>query len=131
MCCLSWPRDVRISVMGASGCVSWQFDKKGVIVIEKDGQDEDEAMMAFLDAGADDVDLEGEVFEVFTAPDDFSVVREALEQAEYKILDANVEMVPQNYIALSSEDDLKNMQKLLDALEDNDDVQNVYHNWEE
>ena len=117
--------------LGASGCVSWQFDKKGVIVIEKDGQDEDEAMMAFLEAGADDVDLEGEVFEVFTAPDDFSAVREAIEQTEYKILDANVEMVPQNYISLSSEDDLKNMQKLLDALEDNDDVQNVYHNWEE
>ncbi len=117
--------------LGASGCVSWQFDKKGVIVIEKDGLDEDEAMMAFLDAGADDVDLEGEVFEVFTAPDDFSAVREALETAEYKILDANVEMVPQNYITLTAEDDLKNMQKLLDALEDNDDVQNVYHNWEE
>ena len=116
--------------LGASGCVSWQFDKKGVIVIEKDGQDEDEAMMAFLDAGADDVDLEGEVFEVFTAPDDFSTVREALE-TDFKILDANVEMVPQNYITLSTEDDLKNMQKLLDALEDNDDVQNVYHNWEE
>ena len=117
--------------LGASGCVSWQFDKKGVIVIEKDGQDEDEAMMAFLEAGADDVDLDGEVFEVFTAPDDFSAVREAIEQTEYKILDANVEMVPQNYITLSTEDDLKNMQKLLDALEDNDDVQNVYHNWEE
>lgn len=117
--------------LGASGCVSWQFDKKGVIVIEKDGLDEDEAMMAFLDAGADDVDLEGEVFEVFTAPDDFSAVREALETAEFKILDANVEMVPQNYITLSTEDDLKNMQKLLDALEDNDDVQNVYHNWDE
>lgn len=116
--------------LGASGCVSWQFDKKGVIVIEKDELDEDEAMMAFLDAGADDVDLEGEVFEVFTAPDDFSTVREALE-ADFKILDANVEMVPQNYITLSAEDDLKNMQKLLDALEDNDDVQNVYHNWEE
>jgi len=117
--------------LGASGCVSWQFDKKGVIVIEKEDADEDEAMMAFLDAGADDVDLDGEVFEVFTAPDDFSAVREALEQTEYKILDANVEMVPQNYITLSTDDDLKNMQKLLDALEDNDDVQNVYHNWEE
>ena len=117
--------------LGASGCVSWQFDKKGVIIIAKDELDEDEAMLAFLDAGADDVDAEGEVFEVFTAPDDFSSVREALENGGYTILDANVEMVPQNYITLSSEDDLKNMQKLLDALEDNDDVQNVYHNWEE
>ncbi|MBR5478959.1 MAG: YebC/PmpR family DNA-binding transcriptional regulator [Clostridia bacterium] len=117
--------------LGATGCVSWQFDQKGVIIISKDDLDEDEAMLSFLDAGADDVDTEGEVFEVFTAPDDFSSVREALENAGFAILEANVEMVPQNYITLSSEDDLKNMQKLLDALEDNDDVQNVYHNWEE
>ena len=117
--------------LGATGCVSWQFDQKGVIIISKENLDEDEAMLAFLDAGADDVDAEGEVFEVYTVPDDFSSVREVLESAGFAILDANVEMVPQNYITLSSEDDLKNMQKLLDALEDNDDVQNVYHNWEE
>ena len=117
--------------MGATGCVSWQFDQKGVIVIEKGDTDEDEMMLAFLDAGADDVDLDGEVYQVFTKPDDFSTVREALESAGHPILDANVEMVAQNYITLTSEDDLKNMQKLLDALEDNDDVQNVYHNWEE
>ena len=117
--------------MGATGCVSWQFDQKGVIVIEKGDTDEDEMMLAFLDAGADDVDLDGEVYEVFTKPEDFSAVREALEQAGHVILDANVEMVAQNYIALTSENDLKNMQKLLDALEDNDDVQNVWHNWEE
>lgn len=117
--------------MGATGCVSWQFDQKGVIVIEKGDTDEDEMMLAFLDAGADDVDLDGEVYEVFTKPDDFSAVRETLEQAGHTILDANVEMVAQNYITLTSDDDLKNMQKLLDALEDNDDVQNVWHNWEE
>ena len=114
--------------LGATGCVSWQFDQKGVIIISKENLDEDEAMLAFLDAGADDVDAEGEVFEVYTVPDDFSSVREVLESAGFAILDANVEMVPQNYITLSSEDDLKNMQKLLDALEDNDDVQNVWHN---
>lgn len=117
--------------LGATGCVSWQFDQKGVIVIEKGDTDEDEMMLAFLDAGADDIDMEGEVYEVFTTPDDFSTVREALEAANHPILDANIEMVPQNYVELSSEDDIKNMQKLLDALEDNDDVQNVYHNWEE
>ncbi len=117
--------------LGATGCVSWQFDQKGVIVIEKGDTDEDEMMLAFLDAGADDIDMEGEVYQVFTKPEDFSAVREALESANYPILDANIEMVPQNYVELSSEDDIKNMQKLLDALEDNDDVQNVYHNWEE
>ncbi len=117
--------------LGATGCVSWQFDQKGVIVIEKGDTDEDEMMLAFLDAGADDIDMEGEVYQVFTKPEDFSTVREALEADGHPILDANIEMVPQNYITLSSEDDIKNMQKLLDALEDNDDVQNVYHNWEE
>lgn len=117
--------------LGATGCVSWQFDQKGVIVIEKGDTDEDEMMLAFLDAGADDIDMEGEVYQVFTKTEDFSTVREALEADGHPILDANIEMVPQNYIALSSEDDIKNMQKLLDALEDNDDVQNVYHNWEE
>ena len=117
--------------LGASGCVSWQFDQKGVIVVEKGERDEDELMLAFLDAGADDIDLDGEVCEIFTKPDDFSAVRETLESEGYPILDANVEMVAQNYITLSSEEDLKNMQKLLDALEDNDDVQNVWHNWEE
>ncbi len=117
--------------LGATGCVSWQFDQKGVIVIEKGDTDEDEMMLAFLDAGADDIDMEGEVYQVFTKPEDFSAVREALEADGHPILDANIEMVPQNYITLSSEDDIKNMQKLLDALEDNDDVQNVYHNWEE
>jgi len=116
--------------LGATGCVSWQFDQKGVIVIEKGDTDEDEMMLGFLDAGADDIDMEGEVYEVFTTPDDFSTVREALEAANHPILDANIEMVPQNYVELSSEDDIKNMQKLLDALEDNDDVQNVYHNWD-
>ena len=117
--------------LGASGCVSWQFDQKGVIVVEKGERDEDELRLAFLDAGADDIDLDGEVCEVFTKPDDFSAVRETLESEGYPILDANVEMVAQNYITLSGEEDLKNMQKLLDALEDNDDVQNVWHNWEE
>ena len=117
--------------LGATGCVSWQFDQKGVIILEKDGQDEDEMMLACLDAGAEDIDTEGEVFEVYAAPEDFGAVRDALEAAGHKILSAEIEMVPQNYTKLTAEDDLKNMQKLLDNLEDNDDVQNVWHNWEE
>ncbi|MEG2377602.1 MAG: YebC/PmpR family DNA-binding transcriptional regulator [Clostridia bacterium] len=118
--------------LGASGCVSWQFDKKGVIVIEKvEGQDEDERMLEFVEAGADDVSADGDVFEVFTDPDDFSSVCEALEALHCTVLSAEVEKVPQNYIELTSEEDLKNMQKLLDALDDNDDVSSVYHNWDE
>lgn len=117
--------------LGATGCVGWQFDQKGVIILEKDGKDEDETMMICLDAGAEDIDTEGEVIEVYTAPDDFGAVNDALEAAGYKILSAEVEMVPQNYTKLTDEDDIKNMQKLLDAMEDNDDVQNVWHNWDE
>ncbi len=117
--------------LGATGCVSWQFDRKGVIILEKDGKDEDETMMLCLDAGAEDFDAEGEVFEVYTDPDDFGKVNDALEAAGYKILSAEVEMVPQNYTKLENEDDIKNMQKLLDIMEDNDDIQNVWHNWDE
>ncbi len=117
--------------LGATGCVGWQFDQKGVIILEKDGKDEDETMMICLDAGAEDIDTEGEVIEVYTAPDDFGAVNDALEAAGYKILSAEVEMVPQNYTKLTDEDDIKNMQKLLDAMDDNDDVQNVWHNWDE
>ncbi len=117
--------------LGATGCVGWQFDQKGVIILEKDGKDEDETMMVCLDAGAEDIDTEGEVIEVYTAPDDFGAVNDALEAAGYKILSAEVEMVPQNYTKLTDEDDIKNMQKLLDAMDDNDDVQNVWHNWDE
>ena len=117
--------------LGATGCVGWQFDQKGVIILEKDGKDEDETMMVCLDAGAEDIDTESEVIEVYTAPDDFGAVNDALEAAGYKILSAEVEMVPQNYTKLTDEDDIKNMQKLLDAMDDNDDVQNVWHNWDE
>lgn len=117
--------------MGATGCVSWMFDRKGVFVIDREGLDEDAVMLEALDAGAEDFAAEDEVFEVYTAPDDFSAVRTNLEERGYSFLSAQVEMVPQNYIRLESEDDLKNMQKLLDMLEDNDDVQNVWHNWEE
>ena len=116
--------------MGATGCVGWQFDKKGVLIIERDGQDEDEVMMTALDAGAEDFQADEETFEIYTAPEDFGAVREALEAAGFTFAQAEVEMVPQNYITLTNEDDMAKMRKLLDNLEDNDDVQNVWHNWE-
>ena len=87
-------------------------------------------MMTALDAGADDFQADDETFEIYTNPDDFGAVREALEQAGFTFAQAEVEMVPQNYISLTNEEDMAKMRKLLDNLEDNDDVQNVWHNWE-
>ena len=118
--------------LGATGCVSWSFDQKGVIVIEKEDLDEDTVMMDALDAGADDMDAsDDECFEITTTPDGFGTVLAALEEKGYSFVSAKVEMVPQNYVKLESEEDIKNMEKLIDALEENEDVQNVYHNWEQ
>ena len=119
--------------LGAAGCVSWCFDRKGVIVIDnEDGDYEEETvMMDALDAGAADFETEEGCFTVYTDPDDFLAVSKALEDKKYKFLSAQVEMVPQNYQKLENEEDIKNMEKLLDALEDDDDVQNVWHNWEQ
>ena len=118
--------------LGAIGCVSWSFDKKGVIVIDnEEGElDEETVMMDALDAGAADFEADGSIFEITTEPDDFNAVVKALEEKGYSFVSAEVEMVPQNYITLSGEGDVKNMQKLIDMLEDNDDVQNVWHNWD-
>ncbi len=118
--------------MGASGCVSWSFDRKGVIVIdnEDDELDEDTVMMDALEAGVDDVQKDGEVFEVTTDPDAFQQVFDALEKAGYKFVSAQVEMVPQTYVTVDGEGDRKNLTKMLEMFEDNDDVQNVWHNWE-
>lgn len=116
--------------MGTPGSVSWSFDKKGVIIIESAGLDADSVMMTALEAGAGDFASEGEVFEIFTEPDDFPAVRDALEK-DYYLLSAQVEMVAQTYSALTDEEDIKRMQRLLDALEENDDVQDVWHNWDE
>ena len=116
--------------LGNSGCVSWQFEKKGVLVIERDGQDEDEMMEMALEAGADDILSGDEAFEIYTDPDAFSEVREALEAQGIEFVQADVELVPTNTITLDKPEDREKMRKLLDALEDNDDVQNVYHNWE-
>ena len=120
--------------MGAANCVSWSFDRKGVIVIDNEDEDldEDTVMMAALDAGASDFEADGPVMTVYTADEDVATVSEALTAAGYKLLSAQSEMLPQNgYIKLTSEDDIKNMQKMLDMFEDNDDVQNVWHNWED
>ena len=121
--------------MGTANCVSWSFDRKGVIVIdnEDDELDEDAVMMDALDAGAADFENEGdETMTVYTAEDDVAAVADALTAKGYKLLSAQVEMLPQNgYIKLTNEDDIKNMQKMLDMFEDNDDVQNVWHNWED
>ena len=120
--------------MGASGCVSWSFDKKGVIVIaDEDAElDEETVMMDAMDcAGVEDFEPEEGCFTITTDPDAFNDVVKALEGKGYTFASAQVEMVPQNYITLSDEGDLKNMNKLIDMLEDSDDVQNVWHNWEE
>ncbi len=115
--------------MGAQGSVAWQFDQKGVLVVEREGRDEDEFMMEALDCGAEDFTAEDDVFEILTDPANFSEVREALESKGVTFVTAEVQMVPQNYISLTSEEDIKSMEKLLDVLEENDDVQNVWHNW--
>lgn len=117
--------------LGATGCVSWSFDQKGVIVIEREDLDEDTVMMDALDAGADDMTADEDCFEITTSPDAFGEVLAKLEEKGYVFASAEVEMVPQNYVKLESEDDVKNMEKLIDFLEENDDVQNVYHNWEQ
>lgn len=119
--------------MGAPGCVSWSFDRKGVIVIDnEEGElDEDTVMMDALDAGAADFEADGPALEITTDPDTFNAVVKALEEKGYSFVNADIEMVPQNTIVLSSEGDVKNMEKLIDMLEDNDDIQNVWHNWQE
>ena len=119
--------------LGAPGCVSWSFDRKGVIVIDNsEGElDEDSVMMDALDAGAADFEADGEALEITTDPDAFNDVVKALEAKGYSFVNAEIEMVPQNYITLESEDDVKNMEKLIEFLEDNDDVQNVWHNWQQ
>lgn len=117
--------------LGATGCVSWSFDQKGIIIIEKEDLDEDTVMMDALDAGADDMSVEDECFEITTSPDAFGGVLAKLEEKGYVFVNAAVEMVPQNYVKLESEEDIRNMEKLIDLLEENDDVQSVYHNWDQ
>ena len=119
--------------IGTQGCVSFMFDKKGQIIVDKEecAIDSDDLMMKALDAGAEDFVEEEDSYEIFTAPDDFSDIRLALEEAGIPMVNAEVTMIPQTYVELSDEKDIKNIQKTLDLLEEDDDVQEVYHNWEE
>lgn len=115
--------------MGASGCVSWMFERKGVIVIERSASvSEDDVMMAALDAGAEDVVPQDDVFEVYTAANDFSAVREALEGQGFEFLSAEVSMIPSNTVDVKDEETIAKMEKFLERFDDNDDVQEVYHN---
>ena len=118
--------------LGTTGCVSFMFTEKGVIVIDnEDGDvDEDKLMEDALEAGAADFSADDGIFEITTEPDDLDAVREALEAKGYKIASADLDKIPSSYIALSDEDDIKHMTQLLENLEDNDDVIEVYHNWE-
>ena len=115
--------------LGTTGSVGFMFDERGVLVVEKTpGSDEDEMMMTALDAGAEDVNVEEDVYEILTAPNDFSAVREKLEQQGLTFLSAEVQKIPQNTVAVTDPDTILKIQKMLDLLEENDDVQNVYHN---
>lgn len=119
--------------VGTTGCVSYMFDEKGQIIIDKEEckMDADELMMMALDAGAEDFAEEEDSFEIITAPADFSMVRETLEKEGIPMASAEVTMIPQNYVELTNEDDIKKMNRILDMLDEDDDVQSVYHNWDE
>ena len=115
--------------LGTTGSVGFMFDERGVLVVERQpGSDEDEMMMIALDAGAEDVKVDEDVYEILTAPNDFSTVRENLEKQGYTFLSAEVQKIPQNTVAVTDPDTIQKIQKMLDLLEENDDVQNVFHN---
>lgn len=119
--------------IGTQGCVSYMFDEKGQILIDREvcDMDPDDLMMVALDAGAEDFSEEEDSFEILTAPADFTVVREALEQAGIEMADAKVTMLPQNYVTITDAADIGNVERILSLLEEDDDVQEVYHNWDE
>ena len=119
--------------IGTQGCVSYMFDEKGQIIIDKEecDMDADDLMMQALDAGAEDFSEEEDSYEVITAPEDFSAVREALEKAGVPMMEADVTMIPQNWVELTDEESIKKMQRILDLLDEDDDVQATYHNWDE
>ena len=119
--------------IGTQGCVSYMFDQKGQIIIDKEecDMDPDELMMFALDAGAEDFTDEEDSYEIITDPDSFSEVREAFEKENISMAEAEVTMIPQTYVTLTSEEDIKRITRILDLLDDDDDVQSVYHNWDE
>lgn len=117
--------------LGQTGCVGFMFDKKGLIVIEKaDNIDEDTLMMDALDAGADDFNVEDDCYEIMTSPEAFSSTRDALDAKGYNFVQAEINYIPQTTSSIENEEDAKKMERLIDMLEENDDVQNVYHTWE-
>ncbi len=119
--------------IGTQGCVSYMFDTKGQIIVAKEDTEieADDLMMMALDAGAEDFSEEEDSFEIITDPDDFSKVREALEAEQIPMASAEVTMIPQTYVQLTDEQDLYNINKTLDLLDEDEDVQEVYHNWDE
>lgn len=119
--------------VGTPGCVSFMFDRKGQILVDKEeySGSADDLMMIVLEAGAEDFTEEEDSFEILTEADDFSAVRENLENSQLPMAQAEVTMIPQTWVELSDEQDIKNMQKILDLLDEDDDVQEVYHNWDE
>ena len=118
--------------LGANGCVAWSFDTKGVLVIDNEEEEleEDVVMMDAMDCGADDFEAEENCFTIYTDPDDFNTVADEMGKKGYSFVSAQIEMVPQNYVKLSAEDAAR-MEKMLDLFEDDDDVQNTWHNWEQ
>ena len=118
--------------MGTQGCVSFMFSKKGVLVIEREDleKDEDTVMSDALECGASDFEADDDVFTIYTETDDFGAVRDELENLGYTFVSAEIEMVPSTYTKLEDEETATKMQKMLDMFEDNDDIQNVWHNWE-
>lgn len=116
--------------MGTSGCVSFMFSRKGVIIIDKEDIDEDKLMEDALEAGASDFLSDGDVYEIRTEPNDMGLVRDDLETKGYKFISAEVEYIPSTYTKLTNPDDIQNMGRMLEMFDESDDIQNVYHNWE-
>jgi YebC/PmpR family DNA-binding regulatory protein len=115
--------------LGEAGSVAWMFDKKGLIIVDKEAKSEDELFEIAIEAGADDVQDEGDVYEIYTSPDNYEAVNEAIKKAGIEPQNSEVSMIPQNYIKLEG-DDAKKMLKLYEAVDDNDDVQNIYANFD-
>lgn len=118
--------------MGTPGCVSFMFSKKGVLVVEREdfGKDEDTVMEEALEAGASDFEADEDIFTIYTEPEDFSAIRDDLAAKGYEFVSAEVEEVPSTYTKIEDEETQAKMQKMLDMFEENDDIQNVWHNWE-
>lgn len=116
--------------MGTSGCVSFMFSREGVIIIDKEDIDEDKLMEDALEAGATDFLSDGDVYEIRTEPNDMGLVRDDLEAKGYKYISAEVEYIPSTYTKLTDPDDIQNMGRMLEMFDESDDIQDVYHNWE-